>query len=174
MARSKLFLFSLLLLVLSFIAAHGAGDPPKAAMKTGPRLLFPYLYKSLRLEQPAPPSFDGGDLPGGESKPPSVLSLSPIRCLPPEPLYGPRIYRLSRFESSLKGAGAGARLGLFLGAIANSVGGRNDPMTFYMMGAGAAAGALFGGTLGAEHSRWSVGVDWGRENARQPGEYDTN
>ena len=91
MARSKLFLFSLLLLVLSSIAAHGAGegDPPKAAKKTGPRLLFPSPYKSLRLEQPAPSSFDGG-------------------------------------------------------------------------------------TLGAEHSRWSVGVDWGRENEGQPGECNTD
>lgn len=161
MIRSRLFLFAFLLPVLSSVAANGAdaGDLPKTATRTGPRLLFPSLYKNLKLEQPVPPS---------------VLSLSSTRGILPEPIYGPRIYRLSRFESSLKGAGTGARLGLFLGAIANSVGGRNDPMTFYMMGAGAAAGALFGGTLGAEHSRWSVGVDWGADNRRQPGEYDTD
>ena len=64
----------------------------------------------------------------------------------------------------MKGLGAGARTGLFLGILANVLSGSDDYRSaWYAAGAAAAAGAFLGGTVGAADPGWSVGIDWSIE-----------
>lgn len=91
----------------------------------------------------------------------AAFSLNRYGTFPTSQLYRPRLYKLSRFQCAMKGAGAGTSLGLFAGALARNFNGNwNMNNSWHMAGAAAAAGALLGGTLGAENSKWNVGVDW--------------
>jgi hypothetical protein len=75
-------------------------------------------------------------------------------------LPGPRLHtvRLSRFATTAYGADRGANAGLFLGGIGNLIGAWDEKTAFYLMGAGAALGAIWGGTAGADDPAFNVRV----------------
>jgi hypothetical protein len=71
-----------------------------------------------------------------------------------------RAYELSRFDCAAKGFGAGASLGLWLGALAKTTSAWDEPTSWYVAGAAAAAGTLLGGTIGIESEAWRTRYDW--------------
>ncbi|MFH1278482.1 MAG: hypothetical protein ABIK65_08900 [Candidatus Eisenbacteria bacterium] len=102
--------------------------------------------------------------PSPRSAPGGRLSLSHVRTLPVESIFRPRTIELSRFDCALKGAGAGMRAGLFAGLLARELGAFDSGrVPWQWAGAAAAMGALFGGTIGSEDSRWNVEVRWDPE-----------
>ena len=98
----------------------------------------------------------------------TLLSLRPAsRGFDSEPLLspylsGPRLQtvRLSRFACTAYGADRGANAGLFLGGLGNLTGLWDEKTAFYLMGAGAALGALWGGSAGAEDPAFRVRVEF--------------
>jgi hypothetical protein len=73
---------------------------------------------------------------------------------------GLQAYELSRADCALKGFGAGASLGLWLGALATTTGAWDDRTSWYLAGASAAAGALLGGTVGISSETWRTNYQW--------------
>jgi len=103
----------------------------------------------------------GAPVPAIPVLPEGRLSMRLTRIPPLEPIFQPRVTRLSRLDCAWKGAGAGMRLGLFAGLLAQELGAAGDERTPWVYaGAAAAAGALLGGTIGAGDSRWSAGIEW--------------
>jgi hypothetical protein len=66
-----------------------------------------------------------------------TLSLSPLTIQP----YAP----VSRFDAALLGAGTGATIGMFVGALGNTFGLFDEKTTWMLTGALAASGALYSG-----------------------------
>ena len=73
-------------------------------------------------------------------------------------LCGFRTYELTRMGCALKGAEAGATLGLFVGALGNTTGMWNERNSWFLVGAATALGAILGGTAGADSPKWRVHV----------------
>jgi hypothetical protein len=78
--------------------------------------------------------------------------------------YGIERYEATAFDLMLEGASAGATLGLFAGAVANTAGFWEEDTSWYIMGAAAAVGALLGYTNADDPGkraryRWRLGVD---------------
>lgn len=73
---------------------------------------------------------------------------------------GLQTYELSRANCALKGLGAGATLGLWAGALANATNAWDERTSWYVAGAAAAAGALFGGTVGVSSEAWRTNYRW--------------
>lgn len=70
-------------------------------------------------------------------------------------------YEASRLDLALEGLGAGATMGLFAGAVANTAGIWNEDTSWYIAGAAAALGAFLGLTKSDDarvRQRWSVDV----------------
>ena len=80
-------------------------------------------------------------------------------------LYGLERYELTRVESVLYGADTAAALGLFAAAVGQFAGLWDERTSLYMVGAAAAAGAVWGGTLGHSKDDWRVRFRF--ENTRQ-------
>jgi hypothetical protein len=171
MKRSLLFGFAFLLLGLPApLSASGKADSLSAESPveagTGPRLFAPAFHRRTGLEQwrfrfIAPDTTYRRPV---VTAPGAGFSLHRFGRLPTTELYRPRLYRLSRFDCALRGAGAGMQLGFVLGSLADEFGAApNDRFRWYLGAAAAATGAILGGTLGAEDSRWNVGVEWSPE-----------
>jgi len=74
------------------------------------------------------------------------FSLNRFGGLPVIDLYRPRLYKISRFQSALRGAGAGMNLGFVLGGLAHELGATgNEDFRWYLGAAAAATGAILGG-----------------------------
>jgi len=163
MLRSLLIPLLLVGILVGFLAAGAASAEIGAGPSgIGPRLRVPPLYdqkemNDLRLRLALPEEEPEDDMAWlGRS----TISLSGRSSMFAAPLYRPHRVELSRFDCTLKGFGAGAKMGLFAGALAKTIGMADDDWTWYLMGTGAAAGALFGGTIGSESSRWNVEYRW--------------
>lgn len=74
--------------------------------------------------------------------------------------YGFRRYELTRPQSALRGAELGTSLGMFLGAVGNTLGFIGDDSVWYLMGAAAAAGAVWGGAVKHDEPGWRVRYRW--------------
>lgn len=97
----------------------------------------------------------------------SILSRRPYvaysdfrvrRPVPVSLVLKPRVIELSRFSCALYGADLGAGAASTLGGIGLVSGLCKERTAGYLMGAGALLGAIWGGTAGAEDSRFRIRV----------------
>jgi len=75
--------------------------------------------------------------------------------------FGIERYQASSFDLAFEGAGAGATLGLFAGALANTAGVWDEDTSWYIAGAAAALGAFLGYSSADDSKkrtryRWSI------------------
>ncbi len=174
---SRVLSLGLLLLLLvprpALAGADSSAVERRADAAMGPRLEAPTFHSRSALEQwrlrfIAPDTTDSRPVVASGT---AAFSLNRFGGVPVADLYRPRLYKLSRFQCALRGAGAGMNLGFFLGSLAHEFGAApNDRWRWYLGAAAAATGAVFGGTLGADDSRWNVGIDWGPAQDRWPEE----
>ena len=135
---------------------------------TGPRLRVPALfYKPPPGSQLPPPPLPGVAQPSAEGEDSRAFSMSTrSHRLMLDQLYGPKVEVLSRYQSALKGAGLGMKLGWIAGCLANQTHIWDDRTSWYVAGAAAAAGALMGGTSWADNPSWNIRVEWDEEEGR--------
>jgi len=74
-------------------------------------------------------------------------------------LGGYRLYRASAYEMALQGAGAGMTMGVAAGAFGMMTGAWDEREAWYIAGAAAAAGAIFG-TVKSDDSAWNIRIRW--------------
>ncbi len=79
-----------------------------------------------------------------------------------DPVPRPRVIRLSRFSCVARGADRGAFGGLSVGTVGNWLGLWDEKTAWAIMGAGAAAGAIWGGTAGAADDGFRLRPVWTR------------
>lgn len=70
------------------------------------------------------------------------------------------VYRASRLECALQGASAGMTLGMATGAFGMMTGTWDERSAWYITGAMAAFGAIFGGTVKADDPTWNLRIRW--------------
>ncbi|RPJ47236.1 MAG: hypothetical protein EHM19_03235 [Candidatus Latescibacterota bacterium] len=163
--RPRVILRATIASVLLAFALPAAGFPADGA-SDAPRRTSPLGNSPIRIrfDLASPPSPVGGYA----ALPPPIANreggaFSVLRAQAPalDRLFLPRRSELGVFGCALQGAGAGAQAGLFLGALADRLGGaRNDRRSLYWMGAAAIGGAFLGGALGPGSSSWSVRVEF--------------
>ncbi|UCF04401.1 MAG: hypothetical protein JSV33_10700 [bacterium] len=73
---------------------------------------------------------------------------------------GFQIYRASRYECAFRGAGMGMTLGMAAGAFGMMTGDLDEKEAWYICGAMAALGALYGGLIKADDPTWNVRIRW--------------
>jgi hypothetical protein len=74
-------------------------------------------------------------------------------------LYGIEQYEISPLQAVFESAEKGASLALFASALGTTFAGWDEDSTWYLMGAAAAAGALWGG-VHADEPGWRVRYRW--------------
>ena len=152
----------LLITVLSCVADTATAEPPLADSRPALRLRLhtrPYHFgPQTRLGLLSTPErerlrceFDG--LRATPSFDLQAVSWA-------ERFGGLRRTELSRTECAYKGVGAGATMGLWLGTLGTAADLWDEQTSWYMAGAFAAAGAILGGTVGAENPTWNVRYEW--------------
>jgi len=112
------------------------------------------------------PSFDGLTRPGYPLRdgmdPTSSGHLNLSLSMSAMAWYEPP----TRFDAVLHGAGTAATLGMFLGAVGNTLGWFDEETTWWMTGSLAAVGAAYAGVKYEPQPKvrlqWSVGEDDGR------------
>lgn len=75
-------------------------------------------------------------------------------------LYGIERYEVSRARVALEAAEMGASLALFASALGTTFGVWDEDTSWYVVGAAAAAGALWGGTALADEPKWRIRYKW--------------
>ena len=121
----------------------------------------------FRLQQlPRDPALQPGEQPRSldelhgvrlrDNPTPGSLYLSLLN----EGTYGWHPFTLSRLDLALEGADIGMSLGLLAGAAATTFAGWDDGDAWYLAGALAAVGALWGGTKGANNSALRIRYRW--------------
>ena len=115
------------------VSRIGYGDPRLRA----PGLRRPSIAFTLYAPRPA----EGIDVMG-----------SPLRA-----------YDLSRTETTLKGVSMAANTAMLLGAMSTQWGWWDEKASWWMIGGAAAAGALYGSTLGYESESFSVDIRVGED-----------
>ena len=73
-------------------------------------------------------------------------------------LSGFEVYRLSRMQCTIKGAGMGATAGFMAGAFGEMAGAWDEKNCWYIAGAMAAFGALYGGGIKADDEGWNLKI----------------
>lgn len=145
------------------IGTGWAAEAPPASEREG----RPFLPEA-RLDVPAPADADaqrllflqGATL--ARRSTPTELRLEMTMAPPTERNLSHLLYRptqpANRFESALFGLGAAANCAGFLGVLGEFAGVWDEKTAWGVLAAGAAAGALWGGTLGNGKVRVEVGV----------------
>jgi hypothetical protein len=82
-----------------------------------------------------------------------------------ESFFGFRYHKLSRMECAWQGAGTGMTLGMIAGAAGMASGMFDEDTAWYMVGAAAALGAVFG-AMKADDPKFNVQLRW------EPLDYD--
>ena len=80
-------------------------------------------------------------------------------------LSGFEIYRLSRMQCTLKGAGMGATAGFMAGAFGQMTGAWDEKSAFAIAGALAVFGALYGGGVKADDKGWNLQIRLDENNS---------
>ncbi len=73
--------------------------------------------------------------------------------------YGYRFEELSQVDLALEGMGTGASLGMFVGAIGNTLGFWDEDKAWMMMGAMSALGAMWGASK-VDDPAWRIRLRW--------------
>ena len=73
-------------------------------------------------------------------------------------LSGYEVYRLTRMQCTLKGAGMGATAGFMAGAFGEMMGAWDEKNAFAIAGALAVFGALYGGGVKADDKGWNLQI----------------
>lgn len=73
-------------------------------------------------------------------------------------LSGYEVYRLSRMQCTIKGAGMGATAGFMAGAFGQMAGAWDEDTAFAIAGALAVFGALYGGGVKADDDGWNLQI----------------
>jgi hypothetical protein len=81
-------------------------------------------------------------------------------------LSGYRVYRASTLECTLRGMGAGMTAGMAAGAFGMMTGTWNEREAWYIAGAAAAIGAIFGRAK-ADDPEWNIKIRWDPEKTRE-------
>jgi hypothetical protein len=97
-------------------------------------------------------------LPGHYYRPSVSYELSAAERPQTPNLSGIEVYRLSRMRCTIKGAGMGATAGFMAGAFGEMMGAWDEKSSWYLAGALAAFGALYGGGLKADDSGWNLQI----------------
>jgi len=161
----------LCLLATSPARANDAGDPPLTRPLTRPppvvtpstrppitRIGFPRTAALPFEERFRLATHRDSSL---EIDPLQVEFVAPSRS--PAPLRGllrPTPVELNWSESTLKGVRAGMTAAMFLGALSDTYGWWDGSANPWLIGGAAAAGALYGGTLGHGNSTWRIETRW--------------
>ena len=74
-------------------------------------------------------------------------------------MFGYEVYRVSPYECALKGAGTGMTLGMATGAFGMMTGAWDERRAWYIAGAAAVAGAIFG-TAKSDDPEWNIRIRW--------------
>ena len=74
-------------------------------------------------------------------------------------MFGYEVYRASTYECALRGAGAGMSMGVAAGAFGMMTGAWDEREAWYIAGAAAAVGAIFG-TAKSDDPEWNIRVRW--------------
>lgn len=74
-------------------------------------------------------------------------------------MFGYEVYKASRYECALQGAGAGMTLGMASGAFGMMTGAWDERRAWYIAGAAAAVGAIFG-TVKSDDPEWNIRIRW--------------
>jgi hypothetical protein len=77
--------------------------------------------------------------------------------------YGYKVEEMSRTELALEGIGTGATMGLFMGAIGQTLGLWDEDKTWMMVGAMSALGAAWGASK-VDDPSWRYRLRWDEEN----------
>ncbi len=80
-------------------------------------------------------------------------------------LSGFEVYRLSKMQCTLKGAGMGATAGFMAGAFGEMAGAWDEDAAFAIAGALAVFGALYGGGVKAEDKGWNLQIRLDQDNS---------
>ena len=86
------------------------------------------------------------------------FDLSAIEVPHKPNLSGYEVYRLSRMRCTIKGAGMGATAGFMAGAFGEMAGAWDEKSCWYIAGAMAAFGALYGGGVKADDKEWNLQI----------------
>jgi hypothetical protein len=78
-------------------------------------------------------------------------------------MYGLEIHKMSTVELALEGAGTAATMGLFVGAVANTLGIWDEDTTWLLVGAMSALGAARGASR-ADDPKFNMRVRWDRDD----------
>ena len=74
--------------------------------------------------------------------------------------YGFRRYKLSRFDCTLQGAAVGMQIGMIGAALGATFADLDEDTGWYIAGAAALLGAIWGGTVKAEDPKWNIQIRW--------------
>jgi hypothetical protein len=80
-------------------------------------------------------------------------------------LSGFEVYRLSRMQCAIKGAGAGVTAGFMAGALGEMAGAWDEKSSFYIAGAMAVFGALYGGGVKSDDDGWNLQIRLDRDDS---------
>ncbi len=89
----------------------------------------------------------------------TVLPFSTSFGINTHTMFGYRVYRASRYECALQGAGAGMTMGMAAGAFGMMSGAWDEREAWYIAGAAAAMGAIFG-TAKSDDPEWNIRIRW--------------
>lgn len=89
----------------------------------------------------------------------TVLPFSSHSDINTHTMFGYRVYRASRYECALQGAGAGMTMGMAAGAFGMMSGAWDEREAWYIAGAAAAVGAIFG-TAKSDDPEWNIRIRW--------------
>ncbi len=89
----------------------------------------------------------------------TVLPFSSQFSINTHTMFGYEVYRASRYECALQGAGAGMTMGMATGAFGMMTGAWDEREAWYIAGAAAAMGAIFG-TVKSDDPEWNIRIRW--------------
>ena len=88
-----------------------------------------------------------------------VLPFSMRSGINTHTMFGYEVYRASRYECALQGAGAGMTMGMAAGAFGMMTGALDEREAWYITGAAAAMGAILG-TVKSDDPEWNIRIRW--------------